>query len=284
MGLLSRRMMRNLRDRSTGTSVPRQAGNPIITLVVDSLSALSSLHIMRSLQIMRPFHIKPRTYLLLAVLLGHCLGLPGVGQQHAAGQEAAGQEAAVVFEEDFESGLDRWQLLDPATWRIADRDGNHTLEITERASQYVPPVRSPGHVALIKDLDLGNCEITFKVRSTKDTGNHRDCCVFFNYQDDQHFYYAHLGAKPDPASGQIMIVHEAPRLAMTTNQRLTPWDDSWHTVRLRRDIDSGTIEVFFDDMTKPHMKVVDQRLITGRIGIGSFDDLNEFDDLVVRTW
>lgn len=191
-------------------------------------------------------------------------------------------EPAVVFEEDFESGSERWEILDPATWAIAQREDNKTLEITERNSKYKPPVRSPGHVALIKDLELGSFDMTFKVRSTKDTGNHRDCCVFFGYQDDQHFYYVHLGAKPDPHSGQIMIVKEAPRLAMTKNQRLTPWDDDWHTVRLERNIDSGAIKVYFDDMTTPHMQVVDKNFGAGRLGIGSFDDLNEFDELVVR--
>ncbi len=191
-------------------------------------------------------------------------------------------QPTVVFEEDFESGADRWQILDPATWRIADHPNNKTLEITERNSAYKPPVRSPGHVALVKDLSLGSFDITFKVRSTKDTGNHRDCCIFFGYRDDQHFYYAHLGAKPDPASGQIMIVKEAPRSPLTKNTRLTPWDDNWHTVRLERDVPSGSIKVYFDDMENPHMQVTDKTFAEGRVGIGSFDDLNEFDDVVIR--
>ncbi len=195
---------------------------------------------------------------------------------------AAADEPQVVFEENFESGIDRWDVLDPATWQVARRGDNKTFEITERGSAYKPPVRSPGHVALIKDLELRDFDITFRVRSTKDTGNHRDCCVFFGYQDDQHFYYVHLGAKPDPHSGQIMIVDEAPRLALTTNERLTPWDDEWHTVRLERKVDAGTIKVYFDDMTKPHMEVTNEKFGGGRIGIGSFDDLNEFDDVVVR--
>ena len=119
----------------------------------------------------------------------------------------------VIFEENFEKGTDRWEILDPESWQLKKSDGGSAIEITSRGSKYKPPVRSPGHVALIKDLKVGSFDITFKVRSTKDTGNHRDCCVFFGYQDDQHFYYVHLGAKPDPHSGQIMIVKEAPRLA-----------------------------------------------------------------------
>lgn len=188
----------------------------------------------------------------------------------------------VVFEEDFESGIDRWEVLDPKTWRIAQRDGNQTFEITARASEYRPPTRSPGHVALIRDLELGSFEITFRVRSTLDTGNHRDCCVFFGYQDAKHFYYAHLGARPDPHSGQIMIVKEAPRRALTENTTPVPWTDDWHTVRLTRDLLSGRIAVYFDDLEKPLMEVVDRTFGPGRIGIGSFDDLNEFDDIRVR--
>ena len=41
----------------------------------------------------------------------------------------------------------------------------------------------------------------------------------------------------------------------------------------------GTIEVYFDDMTKPHMSVVDKTYGKGRIGIGSFDDMNDFDNI-----
>ena len=76
--------------------------------------------------------------------------------------------------------------------------------------------------------------MTFRVKSTKDTGGHRDCCVFFNHQNETNFYYVHLGANPDPHSGQIMIVKDAPRKAITVNKNKTPWDDEWHNVKLVR--------------------------------------------------
>lgn len=204
-------------------------------------------------------------------------------------------QGKVVFADDFDGSdakqvqsiedLQRWEFLDPKTWTWKKtEDAGGVIEITERGSEYTPPTRSPGHVALVKDLEVGNCEIRFRVRSTKDTGNHRDCCIFFGYQDASHFYYCHLGAKPDPHSGQIMIVKEAPRLALTKNEKLTPWDDQWHNVMVRRNIDTGLIEVFFDDMTTPHMSVTDKTFGAGRIGIGSFDDLNAFDDLKVSTF
>ena len=54
-------------------------------------------------------------------------------------------------------------------------------------------------------------------------------------------------------------------------------------MRLVRDVDAGTIEVFFDDLKTPMMKVTDSTFGKGRVGIGSFDDMNEFDDFEVRT-
>ena len=191
------------------------------------------------------------------------------------------EEPKIRFQDDFESGTDRWEFLDPETWDHNSKHGSKAIEITARGSKYKPPVRSPHHVALIKGLDLGSFEIKFRVKSTKDTGNHRDCCVFFNYIDDQHFYYVHLGAKPDPASGQIMIVNEAPRSPLTDNEKRTPWDDDWHTVRLIRNVETGEISVYFDDMENPHMTIVDKTFSHGRIGLGSFDDLDAFDDVVV---
>jgi len=187
----------------------------------------------------------------------------------------------LVFSEDFEDGRQRWETTDEASWTHRERDGNHVFGINRRKSDYAPPYRSPRHIALIEDLELADCIITFRVRSTKDTGNHRDCCVFFNYQDPAHFYYVHLGAKPDPASGQIMIVDDAPRTPLTKNEQGTPWDDAWHRVKLVRDAESGRIAVYFDDWETPLMTATDKTFGKGRLGLGSFDDMNDFDDVRV---
>jgi len=204
-----------------------------------------------------------------------------------AGPAACCQERSngrqLVFDEDFEKGTDRWEMTDPGAWEIFEKDGNRSIGLNKRISNYTPKVRSPHNIALIKDLREGSFVLTFKVRSTNDTGNHRDCCVFFCHQDAEHFYYVHLGAKPDPASGQIMIVNGEPRRPLTENIKDVPWDDAWHQVKLVRESESGKIEIYFDDMTKPHMSVNDKTFGTGRIGIGSFDDMNEFDEVRLYT-
>ena len=56
----------------------------------------------------------------------------------------------------------------------------------------------------------------------------------------------------------------------------------WHKVKLVRRAADGLIEVYFDDMTRPIMQAEDRHFTWGRIGVGSFDDLGNYDDIVVR--
>lgn len=189
------------------------------------------------------------------------------------------QGMPMVFSEDFQSGHEKWETTDDKSWELFDEAGNKSFGLNKRVSDYQPKVRSPHNIALIKDVQLSDFVLIFKVRSTKDTGNHRDCCAFFCHQDAEHFYYVHLGARPDPASGQIMIVNNEPRRPLTDNKKEVPWDDKWHTVKVVRNSEAGTIQVFFDDMKNPHMTVTDKTFEKGQIGIGSFDDMNTFDDV-----
>lgn len=215
---------------------------------------------------------------LLAAICASCVSWSAVNCS-ADDVEQVPEGMKLVFQEDFEKGRDRWETTDDTNWEMHDHASGKAFGIIRRQSKYEPKFRSPLTIALIKDLEVADFVMTVKVKSMLDTGGHRDCCIFFNYQDPEHFYYVHLGAKPDPNSGQIMIVNGAPRKAMTDNKKLTPWDDKWHTVKVVRNTKSGSIEIYFDDMKRPHMKCVDKTFGKGRIGIGSFDDVNDFDDV-----
>jgi hypothetical protein len=89
--------------------------------------------------------------------------------------------------------------------------------------------------------------------------------------------------RPTITQNQIFVVDDAPRTKISiTSTTGTPWDDEWHTVRIRRDVASGSIETFFDDLEKPVMTAKDTRFAFGQIGLGTFDDLSQWDDLVVK--
>ena len=82
----------------------------------------------------------------------------------------------------------------------------------------------------------------------------------------------------------IFIVNGEPRkrIAGTEADPALP-DRDWHTVRVRRDVQSGSIEVFIDDSQEPLFNVVDHTFTCGQIGFGSFDETGDFDDIRLKS-
>ncbi|REJ91281.1 MAG: hypothetical protein DWQ34_15100, partial [Planctomycetota bacterium] len=82
---------------------------------------------------------------------------------------------------------------------------------------------------------------------------------------------------------QIFIVNEAPRTKISTKTTDgTPWDDEWHHVRITRNVETGDIAVYFDDMDEPAMTATDKMFTWGEVGVGSFDDTGNFDNIVLH--
>lgn len=188
-----------------------------------------------------------------------------------------------VLKEDFEEGADRWAPTDPAKWKITEVDGNQVYHLLG-VSDYQPPHRSPHSISLLRDVVLGDFVLTAKVKTLQTARGHRDMCIFFGYQDPANFYYVHLGEQPDPNSSQIFIVNDAPRTKITETEDIgIPWeDDTWHDVKVVRKVAEGLIEVYFDDVENPQKVAHDTTFSWGQIGLGSFDDLGQWDDVEIR--
>jgi hypothetical protein len=197
----------------------------------------------------------------------------------------------LVVAEGYEEGMGDWQTTDPEGrkpfWSIESLamhgQKNHVMRVLGK-SNYQPPQRSPHSIALRKDIVVGDFELVVDVQNTRvDAGPHRDLCLFWGYQDPSHFYYVHFGAKPDPHACQIFIVNDAPRTMITVDQaKGTPWTDGWHRLKVVRNVESGMMKVYFDAMDKPLMTAQDRTFTWGQIGIGTFDDHGNFDNLVLR--
>jgi hypothetical protein len=204
---------------------------------------------------------------------------------------AAADELPILVTEDFEQDRARWHALCPkpseSVWKLVTLGegpaANRALRVTGK-SNYQPPHRSPHSVALLGDTLVGDFELTARVQNTNPSaGGHRDLCVFWGYQDAAHFYYVHLGAIPDPHSCQIFIVNDAPRTKITEkNSGGTAWDDGWHDIKVVRRVADGTMEVYFDDMETPAMTARDRTFAWGQVGLGTFDDSGNFDNLQLR--
>src|SRR5262245_17710110 len=209
------------------------------------------------------------------------LALPVVAL--AADDKADKKELPLVFEDDFEKGAGRWEMSDPRAWKVVKTDKGHVLSQFEKKSSYKPPHRSPLHIALVKDVHVGDFVLEAKCQSTVKDYGHRDLCLFFGHQDKAHFYYVHLGKKTDDHANQIFIVNGADRKKIST--RTTPgtdWTDGWHHVRVVRSVEDGKIEVYFDDTKTPAMTATDRSFTWGRVGVGSFGDTGNWDDVVLR--
>jgi hypothetical protein len=208
-------------------------------------------------------------YLLLAA------GLVAVSFQLAGA--ASPVLRSVRLADDFESGsLNHWAFPHPEDWAIEVEGGNHYLHMKRSREPGVP--RRPLQFALLDDVKVGSFEFQASLRR-----DGRSMIVVFNYVDSLHFYYAHLSmdrGTEQPVHNGIFIVNGEPhrRIAGIEAPPALP-DRGWHRVRVERDAFSGSIEVFIDDSPRPLFSVVSRTFTCGRIGIGSFDETGDFDDV-----
>ena len=186
----------------------------------------------------------------------------------------------LLFFDDFESGrADHWAPTDGKAWKIATSGGSKVYSQFKQ-SKVKTPVRSPFNRSMIKSVTVGSFALDVRLQSTIKDYGHRDMCLFFGVQDAAHLYYVHLGKKMDDHANNIFIVNNKPRTKISkTTTAGTNWDDNWHHARVVRDVDSGSISVYFDDMTKPVMTAVDKTFAWGQVGVGSFDDTGNFDEV-----
>ena len=188
----------------------------------------------------------------------------------------------VVTTENFNKGAANWEPKDPSAWKVV-KQGDNSFYSMFKDSSYKPEVRSPVNFALLKEVTVSDFVLDVDMRSTQEVYGHQDLCLFFGYQDPSHFYYVHLGREADAHANSIFLVNGEPRVSIAQKRTDgTAWTKDWHHVRIKRDTSKGTIEVYFDDMKKPVMTTVDKHFLYGRIGIGSFDDTGDFDNLSLR--
>jgi hypothetical protein len=213
------------------------------------------------------------------------LALPSL--QVGAAEKPAGIPAdyQLAYEQKFDaaSALGDFRFTDPAAWRLARTNGAAALELVKQ-SKYSPVVRSPVNIALIADKVFGDFVLEADLIQTGKEYGHRDMCLFFGFQSPTNFYYTHIATAADPNAHNVFIVNNAPRknFAKETTKGVNWGLGVWHKVRLERHMASGTIKVYFDDLTKPIMTAEDKTFGAGQIGFGSFDDTGMVDN--IRIW
>lgn len=191
----------------------------------------------------------------------------------------------LVYHQDFESpqAIQDFMMTDPNAWKIKVSDHQHTLELFGE-SEYASRVRSPFNIAVLKDILVGDFILEVKLAQSGREYGHRDLCLFFGIQSPTNFYYTHIASVADQNANNIFLVNDEPRTNIATKTtKGTDWGatNSWHTARIERDSEEGSIRVYFDDWEAPIMEAKDLHFPTGLIGLGSFDDTGQFDELKI---
>lgn len=219
------------------------------------------------------------------IAMGWCLFMM-CGYIQAVAQSAdIPQDYKLLYEQDFEGQdpLKDFTMTDAKAWKLSKEGDNHVLELHGK-SEYEPKVRSPFNIAAIATHRFGSFILEVNLAQTGREYGHRDMCLFYCMKDPANFYYTHIASVADPHAHNIFLVNDEPRVAIA--QKTTEGADwgktgSWHTVRIERNIESGTIKVFFDDMNTPIMETEDTHFDYGHIGFGSFDDTGKVDNIKI---
>jgi len=215
---------------------------------------------------------------LLVILL---LGVSATFAQSTAIPE----DYQLLYAQDFEE-MDSpkgFVMTDPDAWKVSQQDDNHALELFGE-SKYEPRVRSPRNIAYIADHRFGSFVLEVELAQTGREYGHRDMCLFFGMKDPSNFYYVHIATKADPHAHNIFLVNDEPRVAIAAKTTEgVDWGEtgSWHTIRIERDIEAGTIKVFYENMDAPIMEAEDTHFDYGYIGFGSFDDTGIVDNIKI---
>ncbi len=216
---------------------------------------------------------------LAAILILPAFGLSALGAPNLP------EGYRLVYEQDFEKpgALNDFRYTDPVAWRHASIDGNHALE-QHGESRYKPEHRSPYNLAILATHQFESFILEADLQQTGREYNHRDMVIAFGFVDPSKFYYSHLATRSDDTAHNILLVNDKPRTKISS--MASPGIDwgkkQWRKIRLVREVESGLIEVYFDDMDKPVMAAKDKTFTKGYIGFGSFDDSGMVDN--VKIW
>jgi hypothetical protein len=205
---------------------------------------------------------------------------PDAGPGASATSKPDARATDVVFTDDFETDpFPRWDPVTKSAWAWTKAGRSHVFELTKNVPLQ-ETVRAPFGRNLIKGVNVGDFQLDVDLQSTTPDYPNRDLCLFFGYRDPEHMYYVHFGKKASDTANQVFVVDGKDRTPISTHTSAgTPWDDAWHHARVVRNVDSGSIKVYFDDMKTPAMSAVDKTFTSGQVGIGSFDDTGRFDNV-----
>ncbi len=205
----------------------------------------------------------------------------GVSCRWGHSQCGGSKPATTSIQHNFNSGnLHAWDMPFPEDWEILQQGDLHYLHMKRNREPLVP--RRPMQFARLKGVKVGSFALDVDVRRSGGS-----MIVVFNYVDTLHFYYVHLSENPGTqisVHNGIFLVNGKPRyrIAGLTASPALP-DKAWHHVRIVRDVQTGSIQVFMDHEKQPRFSTTDHTFTCGQVGLGSFDETGDFSHFELKS-
>lgn len=176
---------------------------------------------------------------------------------------------------DFrDNDLSDWHLPIASHWQRVEEDGNGFLRLVTAGPVGDP--RRPVQFALWKPGCVGDFELDVRARRAG-----KSLLVAFGFQDRLHYYYAHISSDPGNhrVHNGIFKVNgsERYRIGGAGATPALPSTD-WHRIKVVRNVEPGSIEMFVDGEAAPRFSVIDRDYVYGWVGVGSFNETGDFDD------
>jgi hypothetical protein len=174
----------------------------------------------------------------------------------------------------------QWDVPTASDWKVVSEGGDQILELLNLRGP-IPGPRRPVQFALHQGPGFGNVKIELAMRPRA-----RSLLIVFCYRDAAHFNYAHLST--DSGSKQPMhngIFHvfggERVRISSQSGPSAFGQTSHWYHVVLDHDEKSGRVHVTVDGRHIPALHGVDLSLTSGKIGLGSFDEVGDFKNVKI---
>lgn len=173
-----------------------------------------------------------------------------------------------------------WTVRFASDWKV-ERDGDtETLRLTQ-AREPLPGPRRPIQFALTDVPAYSRVTVEADVKPLA-----RSLLIVFAYQDEAHFDYAHLSTDTgiqQPVHNGVFHVYGGERVRISDVQgpAAFPATARWYHVELTHEAATGAVSVKVDGRPVPALKAVDASLRAGKIGVGSFDETAEFQNVKI---
>jgi len=180
---------------------------------------------------------------------------------------------------DFEEGnAEGWspRITDAGRWSVGPDKGDMAYYINDGSFNSLDGGRL-GTYSLLAG-DYGDFTFTAQARLGADvnTAANADYALVFGYRDAENYYYVMFNNNPDYT--QLFKVSEGTRgTALASASKDWLIDNAYHGIEVSRA--GSVIIVLFDG--EEVLRATDNSQITGRVGVGSFNDSAYFDEVSV---